>query len=248
MAELFSETGQSSDVGGSTPILRGVFIPGIDQATFPDGLGLTSPLGGGGSLRNYLGYGPSAEGSPDFTQLRDLSNALGSFGGGGIDVNFEGLVGPQGPPGPPGPPGLPGTGLSFGTPRNGLYELPEALSQIELLGTDVDKMIYTSAFEDFYEFVWALTPIKAGVSSWNDSDINTDDSYLIVVANAGIYISTDDGVSWTEDAPSTDDYILCSCAATGGKAIVLGDTGRGIGVIYTTTDYGVTWSDKTVIE
>ncbi|KKK76410.1 hypothetical protein LCGC14_2863910, partial [marine sediment metagenome] len=86
------------------------------------------------------------------------------------------------------------------------------------------------------------------VKSWNDSDINTDGSFFIIAADAGIYISTNDGDSWRKDNPDADDYIQVSCAASNGRAVALGNTGREEGKIWTTTDYGVNWVEKTVVE
>jgi photosystem II stability/assembly factor-like uncharacterized protein len=129
-----------------------------------------------------------------------------------------------------------------------MFALSDDLQQIEDLGTDADKMIYTSGHTTHFTFSWTLTSIEAGITSWNDSDINTDDSFLLVAADSGVYVSTDDGDSWDKYTPSSDDYIQCSCAASGGKAIVLGDTGRTTGLIYTTVDYGANWVNKTVEE
>ncbi|KKN54817.1 hypothetical protein LCGC14_0588710, partial [marine sediment metagenome] len=246
MAELFSESGQSSDVGGSAPTLRGVFIPGIDRATFPDGLGLVTPLGGGGSLRNYTGYGPSAGGSPDFTQLLDLTNALGSFGSGsGFDVSFEGFVGPTGPPGPPGPSGLPGTGFSFGTPSYGLLALPDDLEKIDGLVTDADRMLYTSGYTLFEEG-WEWTerqPAGDSDGQWQAVASDLDGSNLIAAARSGrLWTSSDSGVNWTERQPAGASNKFWTGVAsddTGLKLIAVEDSG-----VWTSVDSGVNWTER----
>ncbi len=252
MAKLFPETGQSTDVAVSPPNLRGVFIPGMDQPTFADGFGLVTPLGGGGSLRKYQEYGPSAEVDSDNTQLRNINQALGAFGSSNSVYNFEGLVGL---PGVPGRDGLPGISLLFGigsgggggavSATSGLLALPYNIDSINDLGTAADKLIYTSSYTTTVVFRWVNTPIAA-VSSWNDSDINTEADFFIVAANAGIYISTDNGNNWSVNNPDADIYIQANCAAFGGKAVVLGETERTDGIIWTTVDYGVNWISKIV--
>ena len=249
MAEIFTNSGENSDnVVVPQPRLRGNFIPGIDDSQMIDGFGLVIPFGGGNTSRKYFDYGISAEVSQQNTQLNDLSRISPI---GGATYNIEGLIGPQGPIGPAGPAGVIGiTSLPYGyvLPANSnfLTELPHNIDLINDLGTAVDKLIYTSAYTAHRNFVWSNTPIDAAVSSWNDSDINTDASFFIIAADAGIYISTDDGDSWDKYNPDADTYIQANCAASGGKAVVLGDTERASGTILTTDDYGVNWSEKTV--
>ena len=251
MSEAFTTSGESSDItAGPAPQLQGLFIPGIDNSQFVDGFGMVTPWGGGSTTRRYGDYGISAEVSQQSTQLNDLATG---FIPGGATYNLEGFVGPQGPVGPPGPPGLPGIGLTslpFGyvLPINSNYfvELPHNIDEINDLGTAADKLVYTSESNTFYGFVWEKTSIDASVKSWNDSDSNTDGSFLIIAADAGVYVSTDNGDSWAKYTPDSDDFIRTSCAASNGRAVVLGDTNREDGTIWTTVDYGANWVEKTV--
>ena len=158
MAELFPQSGQSADVGGAAPNLRGVFIPGIERDNWEDGFGLVTPFGGGGSLRNYQGFDSSAEVTGN-SQLRDLTQALGAFGSGDISIDIGDFAGPQGPPGPAGPAGLGIISGSLSSP-NGLFGLDTTLEQIADLGTKVNQMIYTSALT--IPYVWTLRDYDSG--------------------------------------------------------------------------------------
>ena len=137
--------------------------------------------------------------------------------------------------------------MDLNLPQNSnfLTELPHNLDLINNLGTAANKLIYTSTDTTYRDFVWNNTLIAA-VSSWNDSDINVDASFLLIAGDAGIYISTDDGDSWGKDNPDADTYIQASCAGASGEAVVLGNTERTVGTIWVTEDYGVNWTEKTV--
>lgn len=247
MSESFNISGESSNItAGPPPQLQSLFIPGIDNSQFIDGFGVVTPWGGGGTARRYGDYGISTEISSQSTQLNDLASSLIPTEGDGISF---GLEGPQGIQGIPGRDGLPGIitvmGLNLPFNSNFLTELPHNLDLMNALGTAANKLIYTSAYTAYRNFVWSNTSIAA-VKSWNDSDINTDASFLIIAGDAGIYISTDDGDSWNTYTPDDDTYIQASCAASGGKAVVLGNTYREDGKIWITSDYGVNWTEKTV--
>ena len=108
MSQIFSESGQSENVGVSPPSLLGNYINSIDNPYAGDGFGIVYPWGSSNSLRKYEGYGTTGSQSNSSTLLNDLTSGLLGGGGGGLSVNLEGLVGPQGPPGPA---GLPGTSL-----------------------------------------------------------------------------------------------------------------------------------------
>jgi len=248
VSESFNISGESSDItAGPPPVLQGSFLPGIDNPDFEDGFGIVTPWGGGSTSRRYGDY--SSPGENQTTQLQDLASSLIPAEGGGISF---GLEGPQGIQGVPGPPGLPGivTVLGLNLPQNSNFvaEIPHTLDLISSLGTAANKLVYTSDYTTFYDFVWTITSIDAGVSAWNDSDINTDGSFFIIAADDGVYVSTNGGDSWTKYTPGTDDYIQVSCAASNGRAVVLGDSNREDGIIWTTTDYGVNWTEKTVHE
>ncbi len=247
MGEAFSTSGKNeAEAVVPGPALQSAFIPGIDIPDTQDGFGLITPLGGGATTRRYKPYGVSSDVSAQATQLNAPLLAEGST------YNFKGLVGPKGDRGGIGPRGLPALPALFGFiglpafNSNFLTELPHTVGEIEALGTAVDQMVYTSSYDTTTNFVWTKTDIDSDVKSWNDSDINTDASFLIAVADAGIYVSTDDGDSWGQDNPDGDTYIQTSGAASGGKAVVLGETERASGTIWTTTDYGVNWVEKTV--
>lgn len=247
MSEVFTSSGESSDItAGPSPQLQGLFIPGIDNSQFVDGFGIVTPWGGGGTSRRYGDYGIRTDISNQSTQLSDLASSLIPVEGGGISF---GLEGPQGIPGIPGRDGIDGIihvmGLNLPQNSNFLTALPHNLDLISALGTAANKLIYTSAYTAYRNFVWTNSPIVA-VSSWNDSDIDVDASFLIIAADAGIYISTDDGDSWGKDNPDDDTYIQTSCAAASGEAVVLGNTYRENGTIWVTEDYGANWAEKTV--
>ena len=248
MSEVFTTSGGSSNItAGPPPLLRGLFIPAIDNSQFVDGFGLVTPWGGGNTSRRYRDYGISSEISQQSTQLNDIAQSLTPAEGGGISLDLEG---PQGLRGFPGRDGIDGIihvmGLNLPHNSNFVAALPHNLDLINDLGTASDKLIYTSAYTAYRNFVWTNSPIAA-VSSWNDSDINVDASFLIIAGDDGIYISTDDGDSWGKDNPDDDTYIQVSCAAASGEAVVLGNTYRKDGIIWVTDDYGVNWSEKTVI-
>jgi len=242
MAEFFSPSGESSDVAISAPTLSGIFVPGIDNPNMADGLGIVVPWGSGRTVRKYGDYGPTSAGSSNDTQLRDLSS-VGFSAGAGVTYNLEGLLGPQGIQGPPGRDGIT-TVVGWGN-SNFLTALPENIDQINDLGTAADKLLYTSAYTTHYKFVWEQTTIAA-IKSWNDSDINTDASFFIIAADAGIYVSTNDGDSWAKKNPDSDTYEQSNCEASGGDAVVLGTEGRDRGAILITSNYGVDWTEKTV--
>ena len=247
MSVVFVNSGEDSDItAGPPPNLQGLFIPGIDNSQFIDGFGVVTPWGGGGSARRYGDYGISTDVSQQSTQLNDLASSLIPAEGGGLGYGVQGDRGPQGIRGLRGLPGIITVmGLNLPQNANFLTELPHNIDLINDLGTAANKLIYTSAYTAYRNFVWSNTPIVA-VSSWNDSDINTDASFLIIAGDVGIYISTDDGDSWRTDTPDDDTYIQTSCAGASGEAVVLGTDGRDRGAILTTDDYGVNWTEKTV--
>lgn len=245
MAEIFANSGGvEANFGIPAPNLLGDFIPGIDIPDFQDGFGLVTPLGGGATARRYGDYGVSSGDSWRDTQLQGLQFPPVE----GSSFNFEGLIGPQGIPGRD---GRDGVTTIIGLPAynsNFLAALPYTVGLINSLGTAADKMVYTDSFTTFYDFVWSPISIDAAVNSWNEADLNTDGSFQIIAADEGIYISTDSGSSWTKYVPDSDDFINVSCAATGGKAILLGNTEREEGTLWVTSNYGVDWTEKTVSE
>ena len=248
MSNVFVSSGENSDNAvAPTPQLQGLFIPGIDNSQFIDGLGIVTPWGGGSTSRRYGDYGISTEISRQNTQLNDIASSLIPAGG---TYNFEGVIGPQGIQGIPGQDGLPGVitvmGLNLPQNSNFITELPHNIDQINDLGTAVNKLIFTSGFTAYNNFVWEKTSIDSDVKSWNDSGINTDISFFIIAADAGIYVSTDEGDSWDKYNPDEDTYTQVNCESSGGRGVVLGNTNRKNGTFWITSDYGVNWTEKTV--
>lgn len=242
MAEIFAGSGGvEGNFSIPAPRLLGDFIPGIDIPDFQDGFGLVTPLGGGPTTRRYQPYGVSTEYSWQDTQLQGLQFPSA----GGISYSFEGLIGPQGIPGRD---GIAGVTTIIGLPAfnsNFLTALPHNIDEINDLGTAAGKMIYTSAYTTTVDIVWENKAIAA-INSWNDSDINTDASFFIVVADAGIYVSTNDGDSWDNYDPRSEAYNQVYCASSGGKAAVMGNDSRKEGVVLVTSNYGVNWVEKIV--
>lgn len=101
MAELFPESGDLSNSAiAASPMLVGDFIARVDMDEMNSGLGLFIPWGGGSTARRYIDYGTVAEEGDINGALQNLTIDIG--GGGVINYNFEGLIGPAGPPGMPG--------------------------------------------------------------------------------------------------------------------------------------------------
>ena len=234
MAEIFAISGgNESDLSVPSPVLQGVFIPGIDTPDFQDGFGLSTPLGGGPTARRYTGYGVSTEVSNQYTQLKGLSNlALAP----GASYSFEGLIGPQGIPGRDGITTIIHIGAAGPYNSNFLTALPNTVDQINDLGTDVNKMIYTSAYTPYRNDDWEeLQPTGAENTPWLALAVNSDGSVIIAaadtVANGGtnkVYVSQDFGATfidtglgvspthiWKDVASSSDGtYLLAVSTST----------------------------------
>lgn len=242
MGEIFSTSGENSNnVGTPPPFLQGVFIPGIDNQEIQDGFGLVIPLGGGKTAKRYAPYGISIITGPQENQLYDLSKVPAE----GANFSFEGLIGPQGIAGRDGIDGI--IQVIVAPNSSFLTALPDTLDQLNILGTAIDKMLYTSAYTTTANFVWTNSPIAA-VKSWNEADINDDATFHIIAGDVGIYVSVDTGSSWNTYDPNSEVYSQVQCADSGGKAVVLGADSSGTGSIWTTIDYGVNWVEKTVTE
>lgn len=243
MAEVFTTSGESSDnVAVPSPILQGFLLPSMDNPLAVDGFGVVVPWGGGSTTRKYSDYGISAEVSRQSTQLNDL--ATGFIPGGGVNYNLEGLVGPQGER------GADGTVLIIhqweGVNSNYLTALPHNIDLINSLGTAADKLLYTSAYSTSQNFVWSNVTVESATKAWEDSDINTDASFHILVADTGIFVSTDGAATWAKKNPDSDSYVQSNCESSGGDAVVLGTDGKDRGAFLLTDDYGVSWSEITV--
>jgi len=116
MADVFVQSGDSTNVGIPAPFLQGVFIPGVDLSTKVDGFGQVNVLGGGPSVSRYDGYGVQSEPAEASSVALDaMYSTISGMGQSNITYNFEGLLGPQGPPGPAGPPGIGITNYIGGT-------------------------------------------------------------------------------------------------------------------------------------
>jgi len=247
MPELFGVSGESEDLGISSPNLTGDFIAGIDQPQSGDGLGITIPWGGGATARTYQEYGPSTIASGNDRLLSDISNYSLS-GGTNLTYNLEGLIGPQGPPGPPGAQGLQGVpGTSFAN-SNFLASLKSTLEYIANEWTNSDTILYADSTDIYWEKTWEKLDVDGTVNSWNEIDMDEDGSFVIIAADAGIFVSTDSGDTWAEKNPDTEDFIAASCSASAGKAVVLGDDNRINGKLWATTDYGANWAEITISE
>uniref|UniRef100_A0A6M3JA65 Putative tail fiber protein n=1 Tax=viral metagenome TaxID=1070528 RepID=A0A6M3JA65_9ZZZZ len=249
MAEVFTISGENAEnVSVPTPQLQGMFVPGIDNAMAIDGLGIVTPWGGGGTARRYGDYGYSAEVSRQSTQLNDLA---GGFipGAAGITYNLEGLIGPQGIQGIPGIDGVT-TILHEGSNSNFLVALPHNLDLINNLGTAVDQMIYTSAYDSNYGVgiaTWTeRQPAGATTKYWRCAASDSDGSHLIAAiygSGGRLYTSADYGVTWTERQPAGDadkNWIYVASDADGSHLIAAVLYGR----LYTSADYGVNWTER----
>ncbi|MGB2877570.1 MAG: hypothetical protein WBB97_05995, partial [Dehalococcoidales bacterium] len=114
------------------------------------------------------------------------------------------------------------------------------------LGTAADKLLYTSAYSTSQNFVWSNVTVESATKAWEDSDINTDASFHILVADTGIFVSTDGAATWAKKNPDSDSYVQSNCESSGGDAVVLGTDGKDRGAFLLTDDYGVSWSEITV--
>lgn len=245
MAEFFSESGQSEDVAVNAPALQGIFIPGIDNPQQSDGLGITTGWGSGATERRYQDYGPSpAEGASD-TQLRDLSDSLINPAG-EVAYNLEGLVGPQGPPGPAGPAGIT-TIQQVAFPFNvGVSDVGNLLNQLKTWDAEADTIVYGgSSHVQWYEG-WIPLPV-ASYNSWNDVAIDHDGSFILIASDEGIFRTSDSGDNWTQETPDSEDFLYVSCSDASGNAVALGEDSKDDGKVWVSSDYGDSWSQKTVL-
>jgi hypothetical protein len=249
MAEIFVHSGSPiAGIGVPGPDLQGIFISEIDVPDSGDGFGLVVPFGGGATARRYKGYGVSAEGSTQRTQLNDLS-IQGNIGG-DVSYNFEGLVGPQGPAGPPGPPGA--TGI-IGLPAynsNFLTALPDNLDKINDLGTAADQLIYTSAYIPSQNDIWTeFQPTGAEDIDWQAIATDSDGSVIIIagrtlVGNIGkVYLSTDSGASFSDTGlggDATYSWKDVACDSNGSHLLVVS-----LGIVSLSINSGLSFNDVT---
>ena len=207
MSELFGESGSQDDLALAPPQLQGLYIRAIDQPSVIDGFGVITPLGGGGTQRNYGPYGISLDESAEGTQLSDISE-YGAGGGGGISYNLEGLVGPQGPPGPQGTSGL----IVINTGSTGMVGLNHTLEELQDLGTTSDKIPYVVSAINKGGDTWeTLSPAYAAGTWWFDVAVSADGLVVVVAqyysgTEERIYYSTDGGDTWSY-ASLTDIYV-----------------------------------------
>ena len=252
MSEVFTTSGESSDItAGPAPQLQGLFIPGIDNSQAVDGFGIVTPWGGGSTVRRYGDYGISTEISRQSTQLGDLASSFIPVEGGGISLSLEGLIGPQGIQGISGQDGITlilheYTGLN----SNFLSALPHNLDLIKDLGTAIDQMIYTDAYNTYTteSLTWTERQPAGDVNrSWLRVASDSDGSHLIAAAYAGrLYTSADFGVNWTERQPAGDVnkqwYSVAS--DSDGSHLIAGIGGPTGGRLYTSADSGVNWTER----
>lgn len=118
MADVFTQSGDLTNVGTPAPVLQGAYIPAIDNPELLDGFGMVIPWGGGNTTRR-IDYGLPSEPSPA-NRLMDL------WPTNDITYKFAGLDGPQGPPGPPGPRGFPGASATGVTSDPATHNLAQS--------------------------------------------------------------------------------------------------------------------------
>jgi photosystem II stability/assembly factor-like uncharacterized protein len=234
MGEIFINSGENGDItSGPAPQLQGLFIPGIDNSQFVDGFGVVTPWGGGSTTRRYNDYGIRSDISIQSTQLSDLASSLIPAEGDGISFGLEGAQGIQGIPGRDGLPGII-TVLGLNLPQNSNFvaALPHNIDLINDLGTAVDKLIYTDAYNSFGGGDPTGADLASGTidgdalatyGSWTEQEITL--------------------IGWTERQPAgdtDDDWEQAASDSDGSNLIVASSLGR----IYTSDDYGVTWTER----
>ena len=248
MSEAFSTSGESSDItAGPAPQLQGLFLPGIDNPQFVDGFGVVTPWGGGGTARRYGDYGIRTDISNQSTQLSDLASSLIPAEGGGISFGLEGPRGIQRIQGPQGLPGIISImGLNLPQNSNFLTALPHNLDLINGLGSAVNKLIYTDAYNTYTELAWTERQPKGATNEdWYGLASDSDGSHLIAGANVGrLWTSADSGATWTERQPAgaINRNWAGVASDSDGSHLIVGQAS--IGRLYTSANYGVTWTER----
>ena len=234
MAQVFSST--SSEGNGTIyPVISGDYIPALDNYSFEYGLGVVALWGGGPSAR--------VAGDTDTVSLVGGSQQPGStpITGNSLTYNIEGVVGPQGAQGPQGPPGSITTLRQQVFVPYGTQDLADTLEQIRDTWENDGTILYSESAEVWWDRPWDHMPIAA-ITSWNDAAIDLDGSFMLVVSDAGIYVSTNTGSNWTAKTPDTEDFLQVSCSSSSGKAVVLGEESLDYGKIWVSSDAGANWS------
>jgi len=238
MAEVFSST--SSEGNGTIyPVISGDYVPALDDFSFEGSLGVVDLWGGGATARVTGDAG-------------DVSLVSGSqqpvapqITGNSITYNIEGIVGPQGAQGPKGDPGSITTLKQQVFVPYGDADLADVLIQIrDTWGAgngSAETILYSESVEVWWDRPWDHMPIAA-ITSWNDAAIDLDGSFMLVVSDAGIYVSIDTGGSWAAKTPDTEDFLQVSCSSSSGRAVVLGEESLDYGKIWVSSDAGANWS------
>ena len=235
MAEVFSST--SSEGNGTIyPVISGDYVPALDDPRFEDGLRIVNLWGGGATAR--------VAGDTGDVSLLTGSQQPGvpQISGNSLTYNIEGVVGPQGDKGPKGDPGSITSITQQVFVPYGTSDLADTLEQIRDTWANEDTLLYSESVEVWWDRPWDHMPIAA-ITSWNDAAIDLDGSFMLVVSDAGIYVSTDTGGSWAAKTPDTEDFLKVSCSSSSGKAVVLGEESLDYGKIWVSSDAGANWSE-----
>jgi hypothetical protein len=103
-----------------------------------------------------------------------------------------------------------------------------------------------------------LTPTTAPTNNWNSVASSADGTILVAAAgsvtqkNGSIYVSTNSGFAWMpSDAPTNNVWESVASSADGSKMVAASATAfvitnTGVGGVYTSTDFGMTWTSNNV--
>jgi hypothetical protein len=238
MAAIFPASGDVTQYNGFPPNLHDVLITGIDNAEFFDGWGTIIPLGGGGSQRNKLTYGPSAEATTDLPVDIGITGQLLSYDV--SDFDSQTLTRPRINPLSVQLPEEP----EYKPPATGIPELSPILSNVSDWES-TDTIMYSVSQKYYWEHAWTLLDVAA-ITSWNDFAADTDGSFLLLATDSGIYKSTDTGASWGSSDPGSENYLYVGCSGATGNGIALGEDARLNGKVWKTSNYGSSWAEVTV--
>jgi hypothetical protein len=241
MAQLFQESGDTSNVESASPTLWGEFVAGIDNPMQTDGLGLVTPWGSGATARAYLEYGINVPQSPDDTLLQSLGAASGS--GALFTYSVNGVVGPQGEMGPQGPPGITTIQTILYPVTSG--DLGSVLKQLEAWNAAEDTIPYGATSHIEWEERWVKMDVAA-IRTWNDAAVDEDGSFMLIASDSGIHVSTDSGVTWALKTPTDEDFLFVDVSDASGNAVALGDTGKSNGELWVSSNYGANWTKVTI--
>lgn len=240
MTQLFSESGDLSNVEITAPTLQGLFVPSIDKSLSDNSLGIVTPWGSGATTRSYTDYGTSLATSSSESYLNDLSSSL--IGGESIQYDIGGLVGPQGKRGPQ---GLAGVTTIQQVVIGGLGDLSSTLAQFEAWNAAEDTIPYGATEHVQWEEAWTKLDVY-DIATWNDAAIAQDGSFMLLASDSGIHVSTDTGAAWALETPSAEGFRCVGVSDASGNAVALGEDGRDYGTYWKSADYGDNWTSVTI--